>query len=385
MLVAVVLVAAMPAHAREADEPSPPVSLTAAELFAYADRARDAGDFATAEAGYLALTHDADLELRTEARFRLARMYAYQLGRKRDAAVLLRRILDDKPDAGPVRLELARVLADLGEYHAARRELRAAQASGLPPDVAQLVRFYANALNTTKRLGGSVDIAIAPSSNINRATNSDTLDTVIGDFALSDDAQAKSGIGLSLKGQAYTRLALSPEADLLVRVNAAGDFYPESTFDDLALSFQAGPQLRSGRDRLALSLTAARRWYGLEPYTYSYGVSGIWDHPIDDRTQLSVDATALRQESEVNRLQDGGRYSIAVGIDRAFSNAAGGGVRVFGSRDDARDAGYANTSSGGSIYVYQEVRRTTVVLSTAFRHLESDARLFLYQIGRAHV
>jgi hypothetical protein len=371
-----VLAFATPAHAQQPDRAT--VSLSAAEVFAVADQARDAGDYATAETAYLALTQDPDLELRTEARFRLARMYAYQMDRKRDAAVLYRRILDDKPDAAPVRLELARVLAELGDYQGARRELRAVQAGALPPDVAQLVRFYANALSATKRLGGSVDLAIAPSSNINRATSSATLDTVIGDFELSEDAQAQSGIGLSLKGQGYARVPVSPRSDLLLRVNVAGDLYRKSQFDDIALSLQAGPQFVSGRDRLALSLTAGHRWYGLDPYALYYGLSGNWEHPVGDRSQLRVDASALKEENAVNRLQDADRYTAAVSFDRAFSETTGGGVRVFASRDDARDPGYADTSGGGSVYLYREWARTTIVANAAYRRLESDARLFLY-------
>ncbi len=377
ILLAAALAAAAPVHAQETAA-APAVSLSAAGLFDFADRARDAGDYSTAETAYLALTQDPDLELRTEARFRLARMYTYQMDRKRDAAVLFRRILDDKPDAAPVRLELARVLAELGEYQAARRELRAVQAGTLPPEVSQLVRFYANALSATKRFGGSIDIAIAPSSNINRATSSGTLDTVIGDFELSEDALAQSGIGLSLKGQGYARLPVGAKADLLVRVNIAGDLYRQSQFDDIALSLQAGPQFLSGRDRLALSLTAGHRWYGLDAYATYYGLSGNWDHPIGDRSQLRVDASALREENAVNRLQDADRYTGAVSFDRAFTSTTGGGVRLFASRDDARDPGYANASGGGSIYVYREWERTTIVASAAYRRLEADTRLFLY-------
>ncbi|MBO9516713.1 MAG: DUF560 domain-containing protein [Porphyrobacter sp.] len=354
------------------------IKLSAVELFDFADRTRDAGDFATAETAYLALAQDPDLELRTEARFRLALMYADKMDRKRDAAVLLRRILDDKPDAAPVRLKLAQVLAELGEYQSARRELRAVQAGGLPPDVAQLVRFYSNALSATKRLGGSLDIAIAPSTNINRATRSDTLGTVIGDFTLSEDAQAQSGVGLALKAQGYGRVPLNAKTDLLVRLNAAGDLYRRSEFDDVTLSVQAGPQFISGRDRLALSLTAGHRWYGLDPYSVFYGVSGNWDHPLDDKTQIRIDASALKDDNSVNRLQDADRFTAAVGLDRAFSSTTGGGVRVFGSRDDARDPGYSNTSGGGSVYLYQDVARTTMVVNAAYRRLESDARLFLY-------
>lgn len=47
-------------------------ALRPVELFVYADTARDAGDFATAETAYRALAANPNIELRTEARFRLA-------------------------------------------------------------------------------------------------------------------------------------------------------------------------------------------------------------------------------------------------------------------------------------------------------------------------
>ncbi|HEX9806736.1 MAG TPA: tetratricopeptide repeat protein, partial [Alteraurantiacibacter sp.] len=215
---ALAIAAALPVSAQ--DEPADagteePVQLTAAEMFALGDAARDRADYETAETVYRALMQDPNPELRTEARFRLGKMYTDQLGRHRDAAVLFREILDEKPDAAAVRLELARMQAMLGNVAEARRELRAAQASGLPPEVEQMVRFYANALTAQKRTGGSFEVAIAPSTNINSATSSDTLGTIIGDFILDEDAQAKSGVGLSLQGQAYHRVPLSAKADVL--------------------------------------------------------------------------------------------------------------------------------------------------------------------------
>ena len=52
------------------------VQVTPTQLFGVADNARDAGDFATAEIAYRALATNPDIELRTEARFRLAMMLA---------------------------------------------------------------------------------------------------------------------------------------------------------------------------------------------------------------------------------------------------------------------------------------------------------------------
>jgi hypothetical protein len=355
------------------------VKMTAAELFGFADRARDAGDYAGAETAYRALIQDPDIELRTEARFRLARMYARQMNRKREAAVLLRRILDDKPDAAPVRLELAQILAELGDFQGARRELRAAEAGGgLPPEVEQRVRFYASALNSYKPIGGSIDVALAPSTNINRATASDTLSTVIGDFTLSDDAKAKSGIGLALKGQTYARLPLSAKADILLRANGSADVYRHSEFDDFNLSLQGGPQWLSGGDRLAIALAANWRWYGLDPYSVSYGLTGNFQHPMGKRSQLRVDATALNELNHANRLQDGARLTLAVGLDHALSARTGGGGQLYATREAARDPGYATASGGASAYLYREIARTTAVVNVSYRHLEADARLLLY-------
>lgn len=354
------------------------VELTAAQLFQFAEEAKARGEFTVAEAAYLALIQDPEPELKTEARFRLAMLYADQMGKPRDAAVLLRRILDEKPDVARVRVELARVQAMMGNFSEAQRELRAAEAAGLPPEVESLVRFFANALSAQKRFGGGVEAGFAPTTNVNRATSSDTLGTVIGDFVLDEDAQAQSGIGLSLKGQAYYRLPISRTADILLRASGSADVYEKSRFNDYAFSIQAGPQWRSGADRFSLSAALSWRWYGGNPYTFTYGLSGNWQHPLGKRTQLRVDGTVLAEDNRRNDLEQGNRYTLAVGIDHALTARMGGGFQIHGSRDNAKDPGYANTSVGLNTYLYRELGRTSAVLNLGYRRLEADERLFLY-------
>ena len=70
------------------------------------------------------LTHDPDSNIRNEARFRQALMLEAG-GRNEAAAVLLRRILDEKPDATAVRFKLATMLQKMGHEDLALRELRA--------------------------------------------------------------------------------------------------------------------------------------------------------------------------------------------------------------------------------------------------------------------
>jgi len=147
------------------------------------------------------LTHDPDSNIRNEARFRQALMLEAG-GRNEAAAVLLRRILDEKPDATAVRFKLATMLQKMGHEDSALRELRALQSSDLPPDVARFVDRVSASLQATKPLGFQIEVALAPDTNINRATRSNTLGTIFGDFTLDKGSQAKSGVGAALRGLA---------------------------------------------------------------------------------------------------------------------------------------------------------------------------------------
>ncbi|MXO66077.1 surface lipoprotein assembly modifier [Altericroceibacterium endophyticum] len=368
---------------------SEPQLLTPAQLFAYADAAAAQGDLDLAESAYRALSDHPDRKLRNEARFRLARLYADKMGRPRDAAVLLRHILDEEPDITAVRVELARIQAQLGNIQAARRELRAAGAGALPPRVERLIRFYASALSARQKEGGNLEIALAPTTNINRATDTDTLGTVIGDFTLAKDAQSKSGIGLSLRGQAWRKVALTGNAELLLRASASGNFYRDSRFEDIGIAFQAGPQwqlggrpqpgMRGGRQgRLSLAPTLSHRWYGRSSYLLSYGLTGDWQRPLGTRSQLRMDAAALHEDNRQSRLRGGMRYTFGLGVDHALTPAMGGGLKFDAARMVARDPGYSNVTFGSGAYLFREIGRTTLAAAASWQHLEADERLFLF-------
>lgn len=360
-----------------ADAPAA-VTLSASELFSFADRARDAGDFATADAAYRALATNPDIELRTEARFRLALMLADQQKKYHEAATVLRQILDEKPRAARVRLELARMQAMLGNLGSAERELRAAQAESLPPEVERMVRFYANALSANKPYGGSIEVSIAPDTNINRATRSDTLGTIIGDFTLDQNAKAKSGVGLDVQGQTWLRIGIDRRASLLVRLSGNATLYRDHAFDDFILGVQAGPEYKSGRDKIAFSAGPVWRWYGTDPFTFTLGTNASWQHPMGARAQLRVEGGVAHVDNRRNDLQDATSFSLSAGLDRAFSARFGGGLQLAAYREAARDPGYATKSGGLTGYLFRELGKTTAVLTLGWNHLEADQRLFLY-------
>lgn len=353
----------------------PVVNLSAANLFQIAEQAKENRAFADAEAIYRALSRDPEVEIRAEARFRLGVMLT---GQKRytDAAVTFRALLDEKPNAARVRLELARVLALMGDESGARKQLRQAQAAGLPPQVAIVVDQFANALRSRKTLGGSFEIALTPDTNINRATDAKVLDTIIAPLNLDKDARARSGLGLKLSGQGYARLRLGKSLSLLPRLSGSGVIYRDSQFNDISASAQFGVEWLKGKDRWQPAIGYTWRWYGKDPYARTKTASLGWQHPIGSKTQLEIDGSAGKANYIKNDLQDGWLYSFGTSLDRALTQRSGIQLSVSALRQTARDRGYSLASGGAGALYWCELGKMTVFGSLNARRLEADARLF---------
>jgi hypothetical protein len=351
--------------------------LSAAEVMAIAERAEAAGDKAVAKAAYAALAADPDVDIRSEARFRHGRLLASEKDYA-GAALLYRQILDERPEAGRVRLELGAVLALMGNAGAARRELRQAEAGGLPPEVTLAVRQFANALRAYKPYGGSISVALAPDSNINRATDSQTLDTVIAPLTLSEDAQAQSGVGLRLGGQFYLQLPLGERLRLQARLSSQAELYRASRFNDISASAAIGLEWLQGRNRLRPAVAQTVRYYGGDPYARTRSASLNWLRPLGGRAQLDSTATIGRANYRLNDLQDGWLYDLAAAYERAFDSRSGGSVAASLFRQTARDPGYSTTAGGASLLYWREAGRMTLFGTLGLRRLEADARILLF-------
>lgn len=366
---ALALLAPLPAFAQTTEQRR----VSAVELFALAARATPD----EAETMYRALARDPDAEVRAEARFRLGQLLE-RGGRPREAAAQYRALLDEKPDAARVRLELARLLTQLGDEGAARRELRQAQAGALPPQVVQIVDQFAAALRSRKPWGASLEVALMPDSNVNRATDAATLDTVLAPLQLSRDAREQSGIGARAAGQLYARVPLAANLALVPRAAAQADLYRQSRFNDVSASALVGLEWSLGRDRLRPSIGGTQRWYGNHPYARTATAAIDWQHPLGTRAQLTTSATIADTRYRDNALQNGLLLNGAVAYERAFSPRAGGSITLSATRQAARDPGFATASGSASLLGWREFGRTTVYATAGLRRLEGDARLFLF-------
>lgn len=357
-------------------------SLSASQMLSLADELLRRGSVGKCMQILDLLSRDPNPDVRNEARFRQAKILAAAHQQSR-AAVLLRRILDDRPDAGPVRLELAGILDKMGDKEGAWRQLRAVQASGLPAAVARLVDRYSQALRASRPFGASFEIAVAPDSNINHATRSDTLGTIFGDFDIAKDSKAKSGTGVALNGQVFRRLALGADNSFVIRAAGLANLYRETRFNDIAVDAAAGPELRLGRSQLNLELGATQRWYGQKPYMRSERLGATWTRPVGSRMQVRLSGTAALVDNRFDDLEDGKSYSARIDLERALSATTGVGLNLGVTREALKDPGYSTAGWRAGLLAWHEIGRMTITAEAETGKLHADDRLVLFPEKRS--
>lgn len=333
--------------------------LSTAEVFELARRAEAAGNSALAEHVLRTLGEDPDSDIRAEARFRLGQMFARQK-RWRAAADTWRLLLDEKPEAARVRLELAWVLTELGDEEGARRELRRARSIGLPAHVAEIVEKMDFALRSERAMGLSVEVAVAPDSNINRAGHARMVDVNGLPVELDEDAVARSGIGLSLAAQAFARPSLTDKVNLLVTLGGRADLYRYSRFNQVELNGGFGPELRAGKARVRLRGRAGLLWFGGAQWSHQYGIEANVLAPVGSRSQLEVEAGAIRNDNRVNQAQDGWVFSTSARLERAFGPRLFGRLQIGAARTDAAAPAYSSWSFTGQLLAARDVGRITI-------------------------
>lgn len=356
-------------------------TLSPAQMFDLAQARRDAAAIGDAIAIYDALAADPDPEIRTEARYRKGLMLA-DLGHFAEAAAAFRDLLAERPDVLSARLELARVLAAAGREAEARRELRQARAIGIPQDAAAVVEQFATVLRSRRPYGVSFELGLAPDSNINRATEARTLDTIIAPLTLSSDARAQSGLGLRTAGQAFVRLPLAADLSLTPRLGLAANTFDDRRFNDVSASALVGLEWAGAADRISVSIGQTYRRYGGEPYARTDTVVVEALRPLSPRSQATIAFSAARTTYELNPLQDGKLYDLSLAYERALDPRTGLSLGASITRQTAADPGYATWAAGATVGAWRQTRWGEVSGSVGLRRTEGDARLFLFPEAR---
>lgn len=320
------------------------------------------------------LAKDPNSDIRNEARYRHALLLKSE-GDYRGAAVLLKRVLDEKPDAAAVRIELAATLSQIGDRDAAYRELRAVRASDLPPNVARFVDRLSASMQARKTFGLQVEFSLAPDTNINRATRSDTLGTIFGDFTFAENSKATSGVGAALRGLANARVAVSENVDVSARISADANLYRKDEFNDITADLAVGPEWRIGLTRLTAEAGVSRQWFGMSLYQRNVRLALSVVKPVDAVSQVRLDGGVRDTNNHFNDLQDGHGFSLRARYERAFSPILSVVASVGGDRFLAEDDAYSTRSLGGSLVAYRDWGRTTLQGGIELGWLKADERL----------
>lgn len=273
------------------------IRLTAVEVVKVAGALVERGDFSQAETILTAVPRFNNLPLEIERQYLLG-----QIASRRgdyDAAIrIYQKLLDDQPTLAKVRFELALCYIKLQQWYRADYHLRLAMASpDLTDDVKAMMRYFRYLVRRNKNWNIWFNVGAAPDNNINNGVGGqECVNTAFGTLCRDlNEPESAVGYNLSLGGDYEFKLT-----DEHWRWKNAASVYTNvydlHDYDDLYMTLQSGPRYVYSDGSVWLSAVLARRYYGWQPYMYSYGANLAADYDFTRR--FSGGATLGIQENK---------------------------------------------------------------------------------------
>lgn len=255
------------------------------------------------------------------------------------AEAIFRRILDRDPRLLRVRLELARTLFMEKKDEQADYQFRLAAAAHPPTMVVRNIVRFRQAIRTRRSWRFNFDVGLAPDSNINSATDQQTVDIYGLPFQLDPSARAQSGTGAFVGGDASIRLNRFGKVPLYMGAYGRWLRYRDHRFNDAYSGAEAGPEFQLAGGRLRTTATGLVRWYGGRPLVTSLGTRLDYEKLVGDKSTIGgslrlrhndyarrsdVDGWAADLGASANRPLGPTTLAFAyVGVERNWSNDPG--------------------------------------------------------------
>jgi hypothetical protein len=290
---------AAPAMSEETAPASPGVSDRSAPALAEAARLLAANQFDAARQLVASLAEAG--EGGTERDF-LDGMISYSGKDYRRAESMFRRILDRDPRLLRVRLELARTLYMEKKDEQADYHFRLAAGEHPSDRVLRNILRFREAIRARRSWRFNVEFGFVPDSNINSATDKETVDIYGLPFKLDPDGRARSGTGRFVGGDASIRLNRSGRFPIYVGGYGRLLHYGDHRFDDAYAGGEAGPEFQLAGGRLRTTATGLMRWYGRRPLVASFGARFEYDRLIGD--QWTLGGSLLVRHNDYSRRSD---------------------------------------------------------------------------------
>lgn len=275
---------------------------------------------------------------------------ARQRGRPRHAIELYQRLLDRDASLGRVRLELAQTFVEIGDDRAAEQNYRLALTTDLPVEVRVAVNDALTQLERRDRWRFSVNLAVAPDTNVNAATDAEQAQLFGLPFELSDEARRTSGLNVTAAAGAERAFASNGPFSGIVGLSLRGTDNEQAAFDDAAASGRLGVQYVSMGARSELALIGDRRWFGGDWLSSSAGLE-FRQRLSNGRTVHDVSVSASRLDYDESADRDADVYSLDWDRSRYVSPTffwrAGAALRLVDAQSDTETFTATRVSAGG--------------------------------------
>lgn len=331
----------------------------AQQIFAMSDHLTRIGKPEEAIRVLKAITKDNNSDYRAEARVRIARLLLAG-GNLKGAAEWYQALLDEKPNAVAARLELAEVLARLGNEISALEQVRRAEASGAPALTTSNIRRAIEYLRSQRGVQFDISIGLAPSTNINRATSSSTVNIFGQDFNLNKEGRAKSGLGVTYSANLVLRNRLPGGPQLTTQFYSTGLLYQARQFDDQTVAVTTGPELNALGLSFRPTVTVGERFYGARNLYDFFGAGGTVVVPQGPKAQFTFNASSIQLQYAANRAsQTGQANTLGLAYDRSISSTLIVHIGASWNATGARYSGYRSTAANYDAAISKDFRSVT--------------------------
>ena len=282
-------------------------------------------------------------------------MTGYAARDYRHAEDMFRRDSRSRPRLLRVRLELARTLFMEKKDEQADYQFRLAAAAHPAALVARNIVRFREAIRARRSWRFNFNIGLAPDSNINSATDKESVDIYGLPFQLDPGARARSGTGLFFGGDASLRLNRFGKVPIYLGAYGRWTRYRDHRFDDDYAGAEAGPELRLAGGRLRATATGLMRWYGKRPLVSSFGGHLDYDKLVGNKWNVGGSFLVRHNDYARRRDVDGWDAEVRASANRPLGLTTIGIAYARVERNWANDPGQAFWREALGVGILKEI------------------------------
>jgi len=271
------------------------------------------------------------------------------------AEAIFRRLLDRQPGLLRVRLELARTFYMERKDEQADYHFRLAAGEHPSDPVLRNILRFREAIRSRRSWRFDFDFGFTPDSNINSATDKETVDIYGLPFKLDPTGRAHSGTGRFVGANASVRVNRAGKVPIYIGGYGRVTRYGDHRFDDAYAGIEAGPEFRLAGGQLRTAMTGLKRWYGRRPLVTSLGARLEYDGLAGSSWTLAGSLLVRHNDYASRTDVDGWDAEVRLSANRPFGGTTLGFSYAGIQRNWANDSGQTFWREQVGIGVFKEI------------------------------